>query len=37
LLRVTLTKELVAVHVWNASDQWHNWRVAGVRTTPLPS
>ena len=32
LLRVTLSKELVAVHVWNAPDQWHNWQVAGVRT-----
>jgi len=24
-------------HVWNAPDQWHNWRVARVRTAPLPS
>jgi len=31
---VTLSKELVAVHVWNAPDQWHNWRVAGARTAP---
>jgi len=28
LRRVTLPKELVAVHVWNAPDQWHNWRTA---------
>jgi len=35
LLRVTLSKDLVAVHVWNAPDQWHNWRLAGVRT-PSP-
>ena len=34
LLRVTLSKELVTVHVWNAPDQWHNWRVAVVRTPP---
>jgi len=35
LLRVTLSKELVAVFVWNAPDQWHKWRVAGMRiTTP---
>jgi len=33
LLRVTLSKELVAFHVWNAPDQWHNWQVAG----PLPN
>ena len=26
---VALSTELVAVHVWNAPDQWHNWRVAG--------
>ena len=32
LLRVALSKELVAVHVWDAPDQWHNWRVEGVRT-----
>jgi len=32
LLRVTLSKEVVTVHVWNAPDQWHNWRVAGVCT-----
>ena len=32
LLRVTLPRELVAVHVWNAPDQWHDWRVARVRT-----
>jgi len=31
LLRVTLSKELVAVLLWNASDQWHNWQVAGGR------
>jgi len=47
LLRVTLSKERVAVHVWDAPDQWHNWRVAGVgiappskinvKTGPLPS
>jgi len=30
LLRVTLSKELVAVRVWNAPDQSHNWRVAGA-------
>ena len=34
LLRVTLSKELLAVHVWNAPDQWPNWRVAGARTSP---
>ena len=28
LRRVSLSKELVAVHVWNAPDQWHNWRTA---------
>ena len=33
LLRVILSKEVLAVHVWNAPDQWHNWRVAGLRTT----
>jgi len=33
LLRVALSKELVAVHVWDASDQWHNWRVAGMWTS----
>jgi len=27
---VPLSKELVAVHVWDAPDQWHNWRVAGM-------
>ena len=32
LLRMTLSKEVLAVHVWNAPNQWHNWRVAGVRT-----
>ena len=32
LLRVALSKEVSAVHVWNAPDQWHNWRMAGVRT-----
>ena len=32
LLRVTPSKEIVAVHVWNTPDQWHNWRVARVRT-----
>ena len=44
LRRVTLSKELVAVHVWNAPDQWHNWRTAplphaklNVKTGPLPS
>jgi len=37
LLRVTLSKELVAVHVWNAPDQWHNWQVAEVRTAPSPA
>ena len=36
LLCVTLSKEFVALHVWNAPDQWHNWRVAGVRTAPPP-
>jgi len=41
-------KELVAVHVWNAPDQWHNWQTApsrppaplaklNVKTGPLPS
>jgi len=33
---VWLSKEVVAVHVWNAPEQWHNWQVAGVRTTLLP-
>jgi len=28
LRRVILSKELVAVHVWNAPDQWHNWRTS---------
>ena len=43
LQRVTLSKELVAVHVWNAPDQWHNWRTApppaklNVKTGPLRS
>jgi len=38
LLRVILSKQLVAVHVWNAPDQWQKWRVAEVRTaTPLPA
>ena len=32
LLRVTLSKEALAVHVWNAPDQWHNWQVERVRT-----
>jgi len=36
LLRVTLSKELVAIHVWNAPDQWHKWRVAGVQTVTAP-
>jgi len=31
---VTLSKELMAVHAWNAPGQWHNWLVAGVRTAP---
>ena len=40
--RVTLLKELVAVHVWNAPDQWHNWQTAplaklNVKTRPLHS
>ena len=40
--RVTLSKKLVAVHVWNAPDQWHNWRTAplaklNVKTGPLRS
>jgi len=26
--------KLVAVHVWNAPDPWHNWRLAGVRIAP---
>jgi len=37
-------KRLVGVHVWNAPDQWHNWRTAppllaklNVKTGPLPS
>jgi len=38
----TLSKELVAVHVWNAPGQWHNWRTPplaklNVKTGPLPS
>jgi len=36
LWRMTLSKELVAVHVWNAPDQFHNWRVAGVRANTTP-
>jgi len=36
LWRVTLSKKLVAVHVWNAPDQWHNCRGAGVRATTTP-
>ena len=40
LRRVTLSKELVAVHVWNAPAQWHNWRTSplaklNVKTGPL--
>ena len=31
---VALSTELVAVHVWNAPDQWHNWRVAGGTNRP---
>ena len=34
LVRVDLSKEFVAARVWNAPDQWHNWRMAGVRTAP---
>ena len=34
LIHVTLSKELVAVHVWNAPDQWHNWLVAGGKPPP---
>ena len=34
---VTISHELVAVHVWNAPDQWYNWRVAGMRTAPPPA
>jgi len=37
LLRVALSKELLAVDVVNVPDQWHNRWVAGVRTAPLPS
>jgi len=37
LLRLTLPKELVDAYVWNAPDQWHHWRVAGVRTAPPPA
>ena len=42
LRRVALSKELVAVHLWNAPDQWHNWRTAlpvklNVKTGPLRS
>ena len=38
LLCVTLSKELVAFHVWDAPDQRHNWGVAGMRTaSPHPS
>jgi len=36
LLRLTLSKEIVDVYVWNAPDQWHNWRVARVRTAQPP-
>jgi len=36
LLRVILSKERVAVHVLIAPHQRHNWRVAGVRTSPAP-
>jgi len=36
LWRVILSKELVAVHVWNAPGQWHNWRVTRVRATTTP-
>jgi len=40
--RVTQSKELVGVHVWNAPDQWHNWRTsppcqAKCKTGPLRS
>ena len=34
LLHVTLSKELVTIHVWNTPDQWHSWLVTGVRTAP---
>ena len=37
LIRVTLSKEVVAVHVCNAPHQWHNWWVAGVRNAPPPA
>ena len=42
LRRVTQSKELVAVHVWNAPDLWHNWRTSplaklNVKTGPLRS
>ena len=43
LRHVTLSKELVAVHVWHAPDQWHNWRTdsppakLNVKTEPLRS
>ena len=37
LVHVTLSKELVAVHVWNAPNYWHNWLVAGVKTAPPPA
>jgi len=35
LLREILPKKIVAVHFWNAYDQWPNWRVEVVRTGPL--
>jgi len=28
-------QRIVAVHIWDAPDHWHNWRVAGVRSAPL--
>ena len=34
LLRVTLSKELVAIHVWSAPSHWNNWRWQAWK--PLP-
>jgi len=34
LLRVNQAKKLVAVHVWNAPDKWHNWPGSGCKPPP---
>jgi len=34
IIPIVTSDSIVAVHVWYAPDQWHNWRVAGVQTAP---